>query len=87
MKAKPRYWFKAKSYGWGWYPATWQGWFILLGYIAIVVWLASDMDREINSAFDMLLGFLVSLVFLTSTLILICYQTGEPPRWRWGKHS
>lgn len=87
MKAKRPYWFKAKNYGWGWYPATWQGWFILLGYVGLVVWLTGEMNNELNSMGDRALGFFVSLIFLTTTLILICYQTGEPPRWRWGKHS
>ena len=24
-----KYWFKAKTYGYGWTPATWQGWGII----------------------------------------------------------
>jgi predicted GH43/DUF377 family glycosyl hydrolase len=23
------FWFRAKEYGWGWYPATWEGWLVL----------------------------------------------------------
>jgi len=86
-KSANNYWFKAKNYGWGWYPATWQGWFILLAYIGLVVWLVGDMDRELNTTGDTLLGFFVSLIFLTTTLILSCYLTGEEPRWRWGKDT
>lgn len=86
-KVNKRYWFKEKNYGWGWYPVSWQGWFILLGYVGIVVWLVDQMNRDFNSMADTVLGFLVSLIFLTTTLILICYQTGEPPKWRWGKRS
>jgi hypothetical protein len=29
----PRYWFPAKTYGWGWgLPSTWEGWLVLVGY-------------------------------------------------------
>jgi hypothetical protein len=43
---EPRYWFPAKRYGWGWgSPATWQGWVVLLAWLATVlpvgVWPAS----------------------------------------------
>jgi len=30
-------WFKAKQYGWGWYPARWQGWLIVIGFIIFKV--------------------------------------------------
>jgi len=31
LKDNPQgYWFKAKLYGWGWDPAIWQGWLVLL---------------------------------------------------------
>ena len=26
-------WFKAKTYGYGWYPVTWQGWLVILIYV------------------------------------------------------
>ena len=35
--SRPPYWFHAKRYGWGWgLPATWQGWVVLIMWIAIV---------------------------------------------------
>ncbi len=37
-KVAGKYWFKAKNYGWGWYPATWQGWLILAGFIYLNYW-------------------------------------------------
>ena len=40
-----RYWFPAKRYGWGWGPpATWQGWAVLILWLAVLIpispWLA-----------------------------------------------
>ncbi len=32
-KPNQKYWFKAKEYGWGWYPSSRQGWLVML------VWL------------------------------------------------
>jgi hypothetical protein len=34
---KSSYWFKRKRYGWGFTPATWQGWAVVLGYLIVVI--------------------------------------------------
>lgn len=78
------YWFKAKRYGWGWYPSSWQGWTVLALYIGALVWKFRGIDAYSHSASDTLLGLVVPYVVLTVLLILICYATGEKPRWRWG---
>jgi hypothetical protein len=70
-------WFKAKKYGWGWYPSTWQGWAVLLGYLLIVA--------GFHSVFGTNPVVFVITIALTVLLIIICYKTGEKPRWRWGK--
>mgnify|MGYP006296358005 CR=1 FL=1 len=77
----PRYWFRAKTYGWGWgTPCTWQGWAVLSAYLAllpVLVWMfppAQNMPR-----------FLAAVYGLSAVLIAICWWKGEPPRWRWGK--
>lgn len=28
--SKNKLWFKAKNYGWGWYPVTWEGWTVTI---------------------------------------------------------
>lgn len=73
MKKGRRLWFRAKYYGWGWYPVTWEGWVVLLTYILYVV----DRSAESKKLFE--------IFFATILLIIICYLTGEKPRWRWGK--
>lgn len=78
-------WFKAKKYGWGWYPATWQGWAITIGYLLIVLNNAARIDARAQSASDGLINFLPETVVVTILLIIICYKTGEKPRWRWGR--
>jgi len=80
-----RYWFKAKRYGWGWYPGTWQGWLVLGGYLIVTIgitfWWASGDEATVERTFPL---FLFSIALIIGTMIYVCYKTGEPPRWRWG---
>lgn len=68
-----KFWFKAKNYGWGWYPSSWQGWGILCVFFVLV---GANFNR-IDSA------FIPRTFVLTLLLILICYKKGEKPEWRW----
>ena len=84
LKDNPeRYWFKRKLYGWGWTPARWQGWVVLLVYIVAVFAFASTIDEN-SPTREVVFTFLLPLALFTVTLIRICYKTGESPRWQWG---
>ena len=74
-------WFKAKRYGYGWYPCTWQGWLVLAAYVAIFSVLISIFESDVKK---FLWPYLISVFLLTSALIYICYKKGEPAKWRWG---
>lgn len=41
------YWFKAKLYGWGWTPVTWQGWCVILVYASLILILVSHREESI----------------------------------------
>nr|MBP7805039.1 hypothetical protein [Candidatus Paceibacterota bacterium] len=71
-----KYWFKAKQYGWGWYPATWQGWAILAMYIFATLTTSFYIDSHQYSTFNSLIGFFPTIYILTVFLIIICYKTG-----------
>ena len=74
-----RYWFPAKRYGWGWGPpSTWQGWVVLLVWMAIVIAVSPWLAKR-----SMPLFIVFQLVTVTG-IIAICYAKGEPPSWRWG---
>jgi len=74
--AKP--WFKAKKYGWGGTPASWQGWTILGLYVILVVKLFIYYDSRSHSVSDTLINFVPVTLGLTAVLIWICWRTGEP---------
>jgi hypothetical protein len=79
MKNK-KLWFKAKQYGWGWYPSTWQGAVCILVWAILFTFGIIKMDHE----------WLKNLIFIfvfTGILIWICWKKGEKPRWRWGKYK
>ena len=79
-KPREQAWFRAKRYGYGWgWPATWQGWVVLLGYFA--VWGLSG----VACLPERLPAFLCMTVRLSVVLLGICFWKGETPRWRWGE--
>lgn len=76
-------WFKRKTYGWGWTPSTWEGWAIVLGYVILITLFSLTIDENSPSR-EVLFTFLLPVIFLTITLIRICYAKGEKPMWVWG---
>ena len=85
LKNNPeRYWFKRKLYGWGWTPATWQGWVTLAVFIVLIVFNFNRIDSGSHSGSDTLINFIPETAVLVAILLAICYLTGEKPRWQWG---
>jgi hypothetical protein len=84
LKDNPKgYWFKRKLYGWGWTPATWQGWAVTLFYIILVLLLALTIDKSSPDT-QVMPTFVPPIVLLTVVFICIAYKKGETPRWQWG---
>lgn len=78
-------WFKAKTYGIGWYPVTWQGFLVTLIFVSLVVCaslLAESLTKTTVWYLALYFSFIIVLVI---ALILICTKKGEPLRWRWGE--
>jgi hypothetical protein len=76
----PNYWFPAKRYGWGWgLPTRWQGWLVIAGFVGLVVLGALLFPPRAEMA-----AFIIYVVLLSGLLCVVCWLTGEPPRWRWG---
>lgn len=77
-------WFKAKLYGWGWTPATWQGWLIILISIGLIILTGVGLDSKGEPTTAEIVKFFVTIFIIVSVLLFICYKTGEKPRWQWG---
>lgn len=75
-----RYWFKAKEYGWGWYPATWQGWLVIGIWIAVFSAILKTTDFSDPSG---MFPFLAKVILSIGILIGVAWKTGERPEWRW----
>ena len=84
-------WFKAKTYGYGWYPVTWQGWLVLAIYLIGLygsyflllngpIQHHSPQQEIIWAAVELLVIYII----LTGLLIYIARKTGEVSHWRWG---
>lgn len=78
-------WFKAKLYGWGWYPATWQGWAITVIDAALFVAIILIGLGAADNWLDQLFFVWIPLVGLTTLYAAIAYSFGEKPHWQWGK--
>ncbi len=82
-----RYWFKRKIWGWGWVPATWQGWSVTLLYVLLISILVLTREKSIPGNPDSgsnFLTFALPSIALTIFLIVIAYKKGEKTRWQWG---
>lgn len=81
------YWFKRKIWGWGWVPATRQGWLVTFVYVALILLIALNREEPIpgdpNSGSNFLVLGLPIIVF-TTLFIFIVYKKGEKPKWQWG---
>lgn len=80
------YWFKRKAFGWGWTPATWQGWLVILVFMAIFILnlLRLGALGEKQNEEEVLWQVVTQSAVLVAILVFICYKKGERPRWQWG---
>ncbi|MGI8420131.1 MAG: hypothetical protein ACR2LN_05820 [Candidatus Levyibacteriota bacterium] len=76
-----RYWFKAHKSGYGWHPATWEGWMVLLFYIFFLVISFFQIDSQSHSASEMVWGFLPRFLLFSAILTVITYLKGESITW------
>jgi hypothetical protein len=71
-------WFKNKTYGFGWTPASWEGWLLLAIYVFFIIGSVEKLARK--GAF----GNIVWIAFVTVLFLWITGEHGERPKWSWG---
>ena len=79
-----KYWFRAKRYGWGWTPASIEGWLIMFAWVVFNVWSFMHIDQSSHSGSDTLIGDALPFILSTLLFLMICYKTGEYPAWHCG---
>lgn len=85
LKDNPEgYWFKAKLYGWGWTPATREGWLITLTAVGVVIWHAVRFENSGLPESAVIDEVLIPTAAVVVALLVVCVWKGEPARWRWG---
>jgi hypothetical protein len=77
-------WFKAKEYGYGWYPATWQGWATIAAYLIFNFSNYFLIKSQTKSEGDLLVNFVFDMLLSTLLLVLVAMSKGEKASWRWG---
>lgn len=77
-------WFRAKTYGWGWTPCSWEGWVATALYIALVVAFGLTID-EASPVREVMFTFVLPVTLITIAFIRLAYAKGEKPGWRWGR--
>lgn len=69
-----KYWFQAKSHGYGWsWPLTWQGWLtyavaavlLLLGFVLVPPWSNAVAFAVVNG-------------IVVLALVMVCWLKGQP---------
>ncbi len=82
-------WFRAKDYGYGWVPQTFEGWLTTLIYVVLVALITVIFVMRLGDPlFNQWVSVGIYLFLLgvsTLSLIVIAYKTGEKASWRWGK--
>jgi hypothetical protein len=85
LKDNPeRYWFKRTAHGWGWVPATWQGWLTFVVFLGIFLWLFLPFVNGPVPTGTETFWFLTKVLVWVAALIGVAYLTGESPKWQWG---
>lgn len=73
MESSRKPWFGRKKFGWGWGPVSWQGWLVLLGYLAairgVIRWFPPKVEHT-----DFLAGIMLTTALL---LIVVVWKGGS----------
>lgn len=78
------YWFKRKLYGWGWTPATREGWLVTIVILLLIIGNVLRVEKQALTDSQAVLQVIVPTFVLVGILILISYLKGEKPKWQWG---
>ena len=77
------YWFKPKTYGYGATPVTWEGWAVVVIYVA-ALGIGSLLTLR-DKSFSSWLSFISMIAIATAVMVVVtARKTDGPLHWRWG---
>jgi hypothetical protein len=85
-----KYWFKPKSYGYGFFPVSWEGWLCTFGLVVIILLsgFSNDIFTEIEPSPQNAVRFLLDIfIFAALATYLFEKKMKEPLKWRWGRRK
>ena len=82
-----QYWFKRKQYGVGWTPNTWQGWLVIGAAVALIVGNIFRFEQAGYPETAVISQVVLPAFAITTVLVVICFKTGEPLKWSWGREE
>ncbi|MFT5037168.1 MAG: hypothetical protein ACI9VM_000745 [Candidatus Azotimanducaceae bacterium] len=87
LKDNPEgYWFKRKLYGYGWTPATKEGWITILVFVLALTFIVHRVGPAPSD--EAVLREVIGPTFILILLLLvISWKKGESPKWMWGEES
>jgi glucose-6-phosphate-specific signal transduction histidine kinase len=74
---RPGYWFAPRLFGYGATPVTWQGWALVLGFVALILALYTVLPDDLTRV-------IVSVVLAVPMVVIAYVKTDGGWRWRWG---
>jgi len=75
---RERYWFRKQKHKAGWVPSSWEGWFVMILYLAALVYAFIEIDSKSHSVSDTLFSFVPKFLIFSALLFIIAYLKGEP---------
>ena len=73
-------WFKAKKYGYGWKPASPEGWIVIIIFVSAIFGITYFFKE------DPIVAVILSLI-CTFFAFIISIKKGDPLKWRWGEEK
>ena len=82
-----KYWFIPKNYGWGFFPISWEGWLVTLGFVLIIL-----LSAYLNNVFNPelltskgIIGYCFDLLLLIAIFVVLMKQkTKGKIKFYWG---
>lgn len=74
---KQNYWFKKKRFGFGWYPASKEGWIVMVIFTGFVLFLSLGLGQDPTEE-ALVREFFVPFYSSIILFIVIAWKTGEP---------